>query len=142
MDNSKINHVNKIFVSLKQESYVSGKNLASMNNLAKRSKTSRNNFYEQAEKSEEWGILVKQIKDFKTEFDNYLKIKPSKEEKKKADLYKKLKIQMEQNLELLNDKNHLYEQINEKNSIIEHLEKRIQTLMQIDYNGDKNENRL
>jgi hypothetical protein len=138
MDNSKINHVKKIFVSLKQESYVNGKNLASMNNLAKKSKTSRNNFYEQAEKSEEWCILVEQIKDFKTEFDNYLKIKPSKEEKKKADLCKKIKILMEQNLELINDKNHLYEQINEKNSIIEHLEKRIQILMQIDYNGDKN----
>lgn len=133
MSNSKLDKINKLFISLKQKSYVEGKNLATMNNIAKESKTSRNNFYEQAKKSEVWGTLVEQIKDFKTEFDDYLKIKPSKEEKKKADLYKKLKIQMEQNLELLNDKNYLYEQINEKNSIIEHLEKRIQTLMQINY---------
>lgn len=139
MSNSKLDKINKVFISLKQKSYSEGKNLATMNNIAKESKTSRNNFYEQAKKSKEWGILVEQLKDFKIEFDDYLKIKPSKEEKKRDDLCKKLKTQMEQNLELLNDKNNLYEQINEKDSIIEHLEKRILTLMQIDYSGDKNE---
>ncbi len=133
MSNSKLDQVNKVFISLKQKSYAEGKNFATMNNLAKESKTSRNNFYEQAKKSDEWSSFVEEIKDFKTEFDNYLnlKTKPSKEQKKIADLSKKLKNQMEQNLELLNDKNHLCEQINEKNSIIEHLEKRIQIQMKI-----------
>ena len=73
--NYKKNPLEKIFVSLKQESYVSGKNLASMNNLANKSKTSRNNFYEQAEKSEEWKKLVKDIQDFKIEFNDFLNLK-------------------------------------------------------------------
>lgn len=138
MGNSKLNQINKVFISLKQKSYQEGKNFATMNNIAKESKTSRNNFYEQAKKSEEWSSLVVEIKDFKVEFFNYLNLntKPSKEQKEIDMLSKKLKVQMEQNLELLNEKNHLCEQINEKNSIIENLEKRIQTLIQINYNGD------
>ena len=141
MCNSKLEQIKQVFILLKQRSYAESKNLVTMNNIAKESKTSRNNFYEQAKKSKEWSDFVKEIKDFKIEYDNYLnlKTKPSKEQKKIADLSKKLKIQMEQNLELLSDKNHLCEQINEKNTIIEHLEKRIHTQMQINYNGDNNE---
>lgn len=141
MSNSKIDQVHNVFLSLKQKSYVEGKNLATMNKIAEVSNTSRNNFYEQAKKSDEWSNLVQKIKDFKKEFDNYLKLKnkPSKEQKVITDLSKKLKIQMEQNLDLLNDKNNLYEQIKEKDSIIKHLEERIRILMQINYIGDKNE---
>jgi hypothetical protein len=141
MDNSKINHVNKIFVSLKQESYVSGKNLASMNNLAKKSKTSRNNFYEQAEKSEEWKKLVKNIQDFKIEFNDFLnlKSKPSIEQKKINQLSEKSKILLEQNLELIDEINNLFEQLKEKDSIIKNLENRIQIQMKINYNGDIND---
>lgn len=138
MDNAKINHVNKIFISLKQESYIKGKNVASMNNLAKKSETSRNNFYDQAKKSEEWKKLVDNIQNFKIEFNNFLnlKSKPSIEQKKITQLSEKLKIQFEQNLELLNENNDLYEQLKEKNSIIKNLEKRIQIQMKINYYGD------
>lgn len=84
MCNSKLDKVNKVFITLKQKSYMEDKNFATMNNIAKESKTSRSNFYEQAEKSVEWGNLADEIKDFKTEFENYLKLKtkPSKEQKK------------------------------------------------------------
>lgn len=141
MNNSKINLVNKTFISLKEESYVLGKNLATMNNLAKESNTSRNNFYEQATKSEEWKKLVDNIKDFKREFNNFLnlKSKASIERKKITQISEKLKIQLEQNLELLNELNDLYEQFKEKNSIIKNLEKRIQIQMKINYYGDVND---
>ena len=68
-----------------------------------------------------------------------LKSKPSIEQKKINQLSEKSKIQLEQNLELIDEINNLYEQLKEKDSIIKNLENRIQIQMKINYNGDIND---
>lgn len=137
----KITKITKIFKKLKQESYQKRKNLATKNNLAKESKTSRSNFYEQASKSNEWSKLVADIDEFAKEFSDYAnrKNKLTEEEQEINQLNNVIKITMEQNLELLEQINDLSDENKQKNLIIKSLEDRIRTQMMINYNGGKNE---
>jgi hypothetical protein len=136
-----IEKVTKIFKKLKQESYQKRKNLATKYNLAKESKTSRSNFYEQASKSNEWSKLVADIDEFAKEFSDYAnrKNKLTEEEQEINQLNNVIKITMEQNLELLEQINDLSDENKQKNLIIKSLEDRIRTQMMINYNGGKNE---
>ena len=142
MSETIIERVTKVFKKLKQESYKEGRNLATRNNLAKESKTSRSNFYEQASKSNEWSKLVADIDEFAKEFSDYAnrKNKPTEEKKETNQLNNVVKMTMEQNLELLEQINDLSDENKQKNLIIKSLEDRIRTQMMINYNGGKMNN--
>ncbi len=116
------------FEELKKESLIKGKNLATINNVAKRSGTSRNNFY--TLKSKDWEDLVTDIDDFAKEFKTLAQGKyknPEVEAHKKSakDCEKKYISMAEQNNELLRDINDLNRIIDDKQETIDLLKKRL-----------------
>jgi len=116
------------FEILKKESLIKGKNVASINNIAKKSGTSRNNFY--TKKSEAWKKLVSDIDNFAKEFQKLAQGKyknPEVESHKKAakDCKGKYIAMTQQNYELLEKINDLERIISDKDQTIYLLKKRL-----------------
>jgi len=119
------------FEKLKQESLIKGKNLATKNNIAKQSGTSRNNFY--TLKSKDWKNLVDDIDVFEKEFLVLAHGKYKNPEietfKKEARDYKVKYIAMgQQNYELLQNNNYLERVILDKDQTISLLKERLHSI--------------
>lgn len=123
-----IHRAKESFEELKKESLLKGKNVANISNVAKNSGTSRTNLYDQ--KNEEWKQLREDIDLFSKEFKSLSKgkyknpvVEKYKEESKSWE--EKYKSMSSQNLELLDRINSLEQIIDEKQSTIYLLQKRL-----------------
>lgn len=123
-----VNKANNTFEELKKESLIKGKNLATINNVAKHSGTSRNNFY--TKKSEDWKKIVTAIDDFAKEFKTLARGKyknPQVETYKKSakECETKYTAMSQQNYELLEKVNYLESVISDKKQEITSLKGRL-----------------
>lgn len=123
-----IHRAKESFEELKKESLLKGKNIAKISNVAKNSGTSRTNLYDQ--KNEEWKQLREDIDLFAKEFETLSKGKYKNPvvEKYKEESHsweEKYKSMSSQNLELLDRINSLEQIIDEKQSTIYLLQRRL-----------------
>ena len=116
------------FETLKKESLIKGKNIATITNIAKESGVSRNNFY--TKKSKDWEKLVSAIENFAKEFQT---LAQGKYKNPEVEYYKKLSKDLEQqyismagqNYELLKKINDLERIIADKQQTINFLHERL-----------------
>ena len=119
------------FDDLKKESLIKGKNIATIANIAKQSKVSRNNFY--TKKSKDWEKLVTDIENFANEFQ---KLSNGKYKNPEVEHYKKIAkdweqkyiSMVEQNYELLKKTNDLERIVSDKQQTINLLQHRLESL--------------
>jgi len=119
------------FEELKQESLIKGKNLATRNNIAKQSGTSRNNFY--TLKNKEWKNFVDDIDIFEKKFLTLAQGRYKNPEveifKKKARDYEvKYTAMAQQNHEFLENINYLERVILDKEQTINLLKERLNSI--------------
>lgn len=117
-----VNNAKETFEKLKEQSFISGKNIASISNVAKVGRFSRNNFYKE-DAGKGWLTLKDNILTFEKHFESLSKgkyknpqITKYKEESKNAE--KDLIKLAEQNLELLERINNFENIIKDKDNEI------------------------